>query len=320
MRTQRRLSRRRRPRQCGIALMLVLWVIALLTILAVGMTGTQRTESALATNQLATARFRALAEAGISFAVLNLMAAPPLVPNEASDVWVPDGRVRAWAFAGETLHIAVFNEASAIDLNQASQELLKGLLEAAGVAPEQVPSLVDAILDWRDEDDLHSLNGAEDDDYAAAQRPYGAKDGPFDSVEELLQVLGFNRELYLVLAPALSVSASSNPAEPDFASPIVLASMEGISLEDARIELEERADGLFPGGEPAGVRPLSRGGPLYRIRVTRATEGAPTMAMEALVRVTASSAAPFNVLWRRFGLVAEQPSAGEEDADGYAEP
>jgi general secretion pathway protein K len=47
--------------------------------------------------------------------------------------------------------------------------------------------LVDAILDWRDEDDLHLVNGAEDPDYKAAGLPYGAKDGPFDSLEELQQ-------------------------------------------------------------------------------------------------------------------------------------
>ena len=34
------------------------------------------------------------------------------------------------------------------------------------------------------------LNGAEDADYEAEGLPYGAKDGPFQSVEELRQVLG----------------------------------------------------------------------------------------------------------------------------------
>ena len=65
-------------RQKGIALMLVLWVVALLTIIAVGLTASQRTESTLAANQVATVRFRALAEAGINYTVLNLLAQPPL--------------------------------------------------------------------------------------------------------------------------------------------------------------------------------------------------------------------------------------------------
>lgn len=36
--------------QGGIALMLVLWILTLLTIIAIGLTTTQRTESALAAN------------------------------------------------------------------------------------------------------------------------------------------------------------------------------------------------------------------------------------------------------------------------------
>ena len=49
--------------------------------------------------------------------------------------------------------------------------------------------------------------GFTDDEYEAAGRNYGAKDGPFDSVEELLQLLGMTPALYQRLAPALTVSA-----------------------------------------------------------------------------------------------------------------
>ena len=45
----------------------------------------------------------------------------------------------------------------------------------------------DAIIDWRDSDDLHRLHGAEDEYYMKLPEPYHAKNGPFDSVDELLQ-------------------------------------------------------------------------------------------------------------------------------------
>ena len=53
-------------------------VLTLLTIIAIGLTTTQRTESALAANQIAGAIFRAQADAAIQFAALNLLAQPPL--------------------------------------------------------------------------------------------------------------------------------------------------------------------------------------------------------------------------------------------------
>lgn len=80
--------------QCGIALVLVLWALALLTIIAVGLTTAQRTESTLAGNQLVGARFHALAEAGVSWAILNLLI-PVTIIDEETEIWVPDGMPRS---------------------------------------------------------------------------------------------------------------------------------------------------------------------------------------------------------------------------------
>ncbi|MCU0832878.1 MAG: type II secretion system protein GspK [Chromatiaceae bacterium] len=299
--------------QRGIALMLVLWVIALLVIIAAGMTADQRSETSLAANQIGAARFRALSDAAIAYAVYNLAAPANLLQDQAetldSDLWVPDGAPRAWRFAGEDLSIAVTDEQSLIDLNQGSRELFSALLGALDLPVEEIDVLADAVLDWRDEDDLRQLNGAEDPDYAAAGRPYGAKDGPFDSVEELQQVLGFDRGLFLVLAPALTVAGSASPANIELAPPLVRAALEGISLEEVAQRIaEELASGSLV--EPAAV---NRGGPLYRIRVSRAgAPDAPTPTMEALVRVELGSFPPFRVLWRNFAPMRSTPSNLDE--------
>lgn len=313
--------------QRGIALMLVLWVVALLTIIAVGMTAAQRTESALAANQRAVADFRGHAEAAINFAALELMMPPPLVEDEAeaTEQWVPDGAERPWLFAGEGLMIAIVNEASLIDLNQAPRELIVGLLGAAEVPEADADALADAILDWRDLDDLHLLNGAEDADYEAAGRPYGAKDGPFDSVEELQQVLGFDRALYRTLAPALTVDAGSPQVVQEFAPPLVQAALQGISLEEVQLQQWQRqqqqqrqrqrqAPGAVPGAAPQVV-PVDRGGPLYRIRVRRNGADAPVMAMEALVAIHPGQTPPVRIRWRRYGLATE-PAVVTDEAAG----
>jgi general secretion pathway protein K len=296
--------------QRGIALLLVLWVLVLLTIIAVGLTAAQRTESALASNQLATARFHAAAEAGINWAMLNLLA-PPTVFDEDADTWVPDGTSRLWTFAGETLEIRVFNETSRIDLNEAQRDQLEALLKAAGLDDDRASAVADAIEDWRDTDDLTGLNGAEDADYENAGRTYGAKDGPFDTVEELQQVLGVDPELYRMLAPALTVDSDQATPTQEFAPPLVQAALQGITLEEWELEKHEQDSVAEP--NDSGVSPVGRGGPLYRIRVTRLLDDGPGMSMDALVRVEASRAQPFNILWRRFGIVDERPGATAQE-------
>lgn len=284
--------------------MLVLWVIALLIIIAVGLTADQRSETSLAANQIGAARFRALSDAAIGYAVYQLNAPVNLLQDQTEvlegDLWVPDGSPRAWRFAGEDLSISVTDEGSLIDLNQASRELLSALLGALDLPAEEIDPLVDAVLDWRDPDDLRQLHGAEDPDYAAAGRPYGAKDGVFDSVEELQQVLGFDRPLFIALAPALTVAGSASPANIDFAPPLVRAALEGISLE----EIERRIEADAASGAVAQAPGVNRGGPLYRIRVSLSgPAGAATPSMEALVRVEPGLLPPFRVLWRNFAPI-----------------
>lgn len=293
-----------RTREQGIALVLVLWIISLLTVLALGLTTTQRTESALTQNQLDGARFRAAAEAVINLTVLNLLSTPvETVPAEA--VWVPDGMPRPLLFDGMALTVTLYNEGSRLDLNTATREQLATLIELAqgeeGFDEAARDAMADAILDWRDEDDLALLNGAEDGDYDAAGLTYGARDEPFQSVDELRQVLGMTRELYQRLAPDLTVDNDGGGVDQQFASAAVLAVLQGLSLEDAQLYIEERNAAVVPGAEQ--VAAVNRGGPLYRIRVGLADATGATRSMEALVTLQRGQTPPYEVRWRRYGLI-----------------
>jgi len=295
--------------------MLVLWVLTLLTIIAVALTATQRTESTLARNQLVTARFRATAEAGVYWTVLNFLV-PPTEFEEDAETWIPDGSPHAWTFADATLEIRVFNETSRIDLNTAPHDLLVALLTAIALPEGQVNALVDAIEDWRDSNHLARLNGAEDDDYEDAGLAYGSKDGTFDTVQELQLVRGIDRHIYSILEPALTVDAGRAKLDPDFAPPLVQAALQGITLEEATLAQEARyALSEADVSEPTTV---SRGGPLYRVRVTQMVEEHPSLSMEALVRIESGTEPPFRFLWRHFGLVTDPPveSSPEVDAAG----
>ena len=310
----------RLPGQHGIALVLVLWIIALLTVMALGLTTTQRTESALTQNQLDGARFRALAEAAINLTVLNLITTPiDTVPAE--EVVVPDGFAHRLQLDGEWIEVAVQNEASRIDLNQATGEQLAALIDVVnadtlddGLTRD---SVVGAIIDWRDADDLTQLNGAEDGDYASADIPYGARDDLFASVDELRQVLGIDSALFQRLAPHLSVDNDSGQVDEQFSSAVVVAALQGITLDDAQRIVDERDDPVVPGAQQA--RPTNRGGPLYRIRVSMPSHtGTSGRTMEVLVEVQRGDTPPFAVKWRRYGIVNWPSGLEPTDADGRA--
>lgn len=287
----------------GIALVLVLWVIALLTVMAVALTATQRTETALTGNEIEVIRFRALSDAALSHAVLKLLAPPPLEMETEDEVWIADGSSHRWSFAGETLAISVFNETSRIDLNAAPQARLEALLLALEVQQDLAAALADQIVDWRDEDDSRLLLGAEDADYEAAGRSYGAKDRRFDTVEELQQVLDMTPELYRRMAPALSTDAEAAEVDEALASPLVRAALRGITLEEAMEGSDARAVQGLAESEQTG--PFLRGGPLYRVRVSWLGHGQARQTMEALLRLERGASPPYRLLWRRTGLSAD---------------
>lgn len=319
----------RMRRQRGIALMLVMWVLTLLTVMAVSMTAAQRTETALTDNHVAETRFRMLCDAAIAYTALRFMTQPPESDVETalamSDdapqaaVWQPNGIPRNWRFAGSEVSISVFNELSRINLNQAELPLLAALLEHLEVPEETAGMLAAAIVDWRDEDDLTQLNGAEDSDYRKAGMAFGARDEPFTSIEELRQVLGMTPEIYRRLAPEVTLAGEGDALAEEFASPVVLAATRGISLEDAQLEIARRETTTVPGAR--APRTLERGGPLYRILASERTDERHGRRMAALIELTPGQQPPYLVHWRRFGLGEDtSPNVADElDSEAASE-
>lgn len=87
-----------------------------------------------------------------------------------------------------TLYFGLIDEASKININTATREILVGL-------PNMTDELADSIIDWRDEDEQPLESGAESQTYSFGKDGYIAKNGPFDFVEELLLVNGCSWEL-----------------------------------------------------------------------------------------------------------------------------
>jgi len=251
--------RRRRARASGVALIFVLWLLALLTLLLGSFALITRTESLQARHLFDTTRARYAAEAGINQAAWALSLPDPTLR------WLPDGRDYRLQFEEAELSIRITDESGLIDLNAADVQTFVNLFVAAGVELTEATAIAESILDWRDGDDLKMLNGAEDGDYRAAGFPYGAKDAPFDLVAELQQVMGMSYELYQRVAPALTVY--SGQAVPNLAyAPIeVLRAFPNIDPAMAQMLIDQRHAwmpglGLPPPTLPDGTPLVAEGG------------------------------------------------------------
>ncbi|HDK38105.1 MAG TPA: hypothetical protein ENG92_03720 [Thiolapillus brandeum] len=230
--------------QQGIALVLVLWVVVLLSVIAGAMAMAQRTGVIMTGNIRQDREARALVDAGLNFMVLMLERRNQLGQDNR---WPVDGRLHPWVFGKKNIWVAAMPENARIDLNLVDQSVLQSLLHSVGLEEEQAMAVRDAILDWRDTDDVVHEWGAEDPEYYADGRPIGARDTPFLSVEELQQVMGVSPDLYRKLALTLTVDARQSMVNPAFASREVLLAMPDATAEEVDAYLLERQQMLDQG-------------------------------------------------------------------------
>ena len=215
----------RAGRQRGIVLVVVLWLVVLITVIASSHARNMRIETTLAFNHVGTAKARALAEAGINRAIMELF-----VSN--TDIrWPLNGTARQIQLDSGRVNIAIRDASGLLDLNKADPTQLEAVLEAAGTEEAVRLRLVDAILDWRDKDQLRRLHGAEDDDYRHAGLDWGSRDGLFASIDELRYVLDMTHELFERLAPYLTVHSGQSDVNLKYAPPWLFSALTSRELE-----------------------------------------------------------------------------------------
>ena len=131
-------------RQHGMALIVVLWLIVLLSIMAAGHARNVHTDTRLASRQVEIAKARGMAEAGINHVILEMLS------DDSNDEIPVDGSVFAVDIYDVQVTMAVRQASGLVDLNAADADLLDTVLQACGVEDVHRPSIVDAILDWRE--------------------------------------------------------------------------------------------------------------------------------------------------------------------------
>ncbi len=226
-----------RSRQRGVALVLVMWVAIILAVIASSFIMERRTEAMIVANSVSMARAQSAADAGVYRAVFDAYR-----NDNSPDMWKRDGTPYAWSFDGVPVRVEMRDESAKIDINTASDALLKGLLVSVGLSDDEATALLDAILDWRDADSLKRLHGAEEDDYRAAGLSYGPANGPFQAIEELQLVLGMRPEIYRRIAPMITVYSRQPGVNVQLASREVLLAIPGMTPEVVDDYLARRED------------------------------------------------------------------------------
>jgi len=224
--------------ESGVALVIVLWMLSLLIILASGYSRMVRIETNLTANLVHASQARALAEAGISEAISHLLM--PIIEQE----WKTDGTEYSFDYGQGKIKLNIIDESGKIDLNTAHSELLHGLLESVELPEENPLEILQSILDWRDKDNLVRNHGAEDDDYQRLDYPYGAKDGAFNSLNELQLIMGMTTTIYNKLKPSLTIYSHQPGITPKSAPRTALLAIPGISVEQVDDFLLSRADDI----------------------------------------------------------------------------
>ncbi len=186
----------------GVALILVIWVLVILIAISGEFSYSIRTELTTTRNFKEEEEAYHGALAGIELGKLEILTLKEpfhVYHNEEGSLIFheeDDPPVRKGELGNSSFSYTLIDESGKLNINTASEEQLKNLLKNIGVETADIDTIVDSILDWKDENDLHRLNGAEEDYYRGLENPYSSKDGPFDIIDELLLVKGITPEIF----------------------------------------------------------------------------------------------------------------------------
>jgi general secretion pathway protein K len=208
------MSRQPADGQRGFALVAVLLVLAFVAVIGAEFAYSMRLEATAARVYKETLIATHLAEAAVEQAKRELAAdigsvglgddSDPGFDGECPIVFYGRDRVaikrlphKNVPLGGGQFTYCISDEEARLNLNNPPRtDAVPRLLEALGVEREDRDTIWGSLQDWRDSNEEHRLNGAESDDtYLQLPVPYRAKNGPLDSVSELIQVKGVTPKL-----------------------------------------------------------------------------------------------------------------------------
>jgi len=278
------------PRERGIALMVVMGFIVVLVVLAAGFAANMKVEGILARKAGAQSEVEWLCRSGVEISkyILSQQMANSQEPydslnqswaggpgstnglnpllesiNLTNSAW-GDGSVLGLLYPeedpGEDVRCAIeiVDLERKFNINRAAEKgmgrfPLETTFEMMRIDVSLIPYLVDAIMDWRDTDDLEGVNGAESKYYEPLG--YTAKNGPIDDLKELLLIKDITPKMFwgnstnqLAGTARVSVVGAEESEEPDY--PVGLVdlftpiSVGYININTASIEVLQLLPGM----------------------------------------------------------------------------
>ena len=178
-----------RRKNKGLVIIAVLWMVVVLMVMTAILGRKSRLDMKVCLARMETVRCKWACRAGIEKAIAVL--------NE--DETENDSLLDLWSNNPEDFNdvmlnqcwftVRVIDELSKLNINTATKEQLLGL-------PDMVEEIADAIIDWRDSDDMPSGLGVESGYYEGLAYGYRARNGPFRTLRELLLIKDVSEELF----------------------------------------------------------------------------------------------------------------------------
>ena len=246
--------------QDGVALILVLWVFIFLFVVAFEFSTAAREEGTAAQrfSEDTTGYYLAIAgfESGL-YEFLNQQSGAASQSRQTTKEDLFDGEFREQKLGPGMLRVRLIDESGKININRVNEETLRRIFLNVGIDPGRADILVDSIMDWRDPDDLHRPNGAENDYYQSLTPPYTARNGSLDTIEDLLWIRGMTADLFygypeqriqekadgserVALRDLFTVDSPIDRVNLRTASAEVIHALVGIPREKCRSFVEER--------------------------------------------------------------------------------
>ncbi len=181
-------ARARCARRGGTVLIVTMWILIVLAGMVLVFARTMQIEGACSANHEAQQQATAIEDGAIQYVLACVDGLDGRTPTEA-DMPSQGVQVGAGAFwivrpdygDGREQAYGVVGEAAKINLNTATEEMLS-------VLPGMTLEMTAATVDWRDSDGELTPGGAESEYYLLLPEPYDCKNGPLETVEELLLV------------------------------------------------------------------------------------------------------------------------------------
>ena len=232
---------------------------------------------------------RELLDGAIRVALAEISSGKPDGP-----FWHPR-QPRTVSIGGKHVEVTIEREGGRIDLNTAEPKYLVAALAVMDRPENDARTAAVRIHDWIDPDDAAGPNGgAERREYQAAKLTYEPRNGPFETVEELRQVMGLSDltdqqlEAFTVYSQQLEPYGSEAPQ-------LVRDALNWLS----RSAGEGGVNSLPPDAvNTNSSEPVSYAGSVIRLRACLLDEKESPCRM-TVQRVTGNSREPFQVFaWR----------------------